>query len=165
MRKHKQGALFKPKRLVWEVPPELKTIIVKAVEFNQKVRLPSITSLKFESLSLLIRCIISRIMRTWISKLWSTQPTVKDSSKPAKWVNPSHWCVIFFSVLKAHLLYLFFPYQVSPDAYIQCALQLAYFKDAGKFALTYEASMTRMYLLGRTETVRSLTNELAAFIR
>lgn len=55
--------------------------------------------------------------------------------------------------------------KVSPDAYFQCALQLAYFKDAGKFALTYEASMTRLYLMGRTETVRSLTSDTAKFVR
>ena len=55
--------------------------------------------------------------------------------------------------------------KVSPDAFVQLALQLAYFKDADKFALTYEASMTRLYLLGRTETVRSLTNETADFVK
>jgi len=54
--------------------------------------------------------------------------------------------------------------KVSPDAYVQCAIQLAYYKDAGKFALTYEASMTRLYLHGRTETVRSFTNESREFI-
>ena len=54
---------------------------------------------------------------------------------------------------------------MSPDAYIQLALQLAYYKDAGgKFALTYEASMTRLYHLGRTETVRSLTNDAVKFV-
>lgn len=53
----------------------------------------------------------------------------------------------------------------SPDAFIQMALQLAYYKDSGgKFALTYEASMTRLYLQGRTETVRSLTQEVQAFV-
>ena len=46
---------------------------------------------------------------------------------------------------------------LSPDAYIQMALQLAYFRDAGKFCLTYEASMTRLFKEGRTETVRSCT--------
>lgn len=34
---------------------------------------------------------------------------------------------------------------ISPDAYLQMALQLAYYRDAGKFSLTYEASMTRLY--------------------
>ena len=55
--------------------------------------------------------------------------------------------------------------QVSPDAFIQMALQVTYFKNAGKFALTYESSMTRLYLQGRTETVRSLSNESAAFVK
>lgn len=55
--------------------------------------------------------------------------------------------------------------KISPDAFIQIALQLAYFKDANKFVQTYEASMTRMYLCGRTETVRSCTIENVEFIR
>ena len=55
---------------------------------------------------------------------------------------------------------------MSPDAYVQLALQMAYFKDSGgKMAMTYESSMTRLYLQGRTETVRSLTKEGADFIR
>lgn len=49
----------------------------------------------------------------------------------------------------------------SPDAFIQMALQLAYYRDSeGSFAHTYEASMTRLYLHGRTETVRSMTCEV-----
>ena len=56
-------------------------------------------------------------------------------------------------------------FQVSPDAFIQTALQLAYYYNAGHFALTYEASMTRLYLLGRTETVRSLTCEGVDFVK
>ncbi|XP_071943316.1 carnitine O-palmitoyltransferase 1, liver isoform-like isoform X2 [Antedon mediterranea] len=55
--------------------------------------------------------------------------------------------------------------KISPDAYVQVALQLAYYKDAKKFALTYEASMTRLYRMGRTETVRSLTPESCAFVK
>ncbi|XP_054274253.1 carnitine O-palmitoyltransferase 1, muscle isoform-like isoform X1 [Macrosteles quadrilineatus] len=55
--------------------------------------------------------------------------------------------------------------RVSPDAYIQMALQLAYFRDAGRFSLTYEASMTRLYREGRTETVRPCTIESAAWVR
>lgn len=54
--------------------------------------------------------------------------------------------------------------RISPDAYVQIAFQLAYFRNAGKFCLTYEASMTRLFREGRTETVRPVTIESAAFV-
>lgn len=38
-------------------------------------------------------------------------------------------------------------------------------QDAGKFCLTYEASMTRLYLQGRTETVRPVTMLSSQFVR
>lgn len=49
--------------------------------------------------------------------------------------------------------------KVSPDAFIQMALQLAYYRDHGSLSLTYEASMTRLYREGRTETVRPVSIE------
>jgi carnitine O-palmitoyltransferase 1, liver isoform len=55
--------------------------------------------------------------------------------------------------------------RLSPDAYIQMALQLAYYRDYGKFSLTYEASMTRLFREGRTETVRPCTIESAAWVK
>ncbi|XP_038612616.1 carnitine O-palmitoyltransferase 1, muscle isoform [Tachyglossus aculeatus] len=55
--------------------------------------------------------------------------------------------------------------RTSPDAFVQIALQLAHFRDKGKLCLTYEASMTRMFRDGRTETVRSCTSESTAFVR
>ncbi|NWY94087.1 CPT1B palmitoyltransferase, partial [Loxia curvirostra] len=55
--------------------------------------------------------------------------------------------------------------RTSPDAFIQIALQLAHFRDKGSFCLTYEASMTRLFREGRTETVRSCTSESTAFVR
>uniref|UniRef100_A0A8D2QQ82 Carnitine palmitoyltransferase 1B n=1 Tax=Zosterops lateralis melanops TaxID=1220523 RepID=A0A8D2QQ82_ZOSLA len=55
--------------------------------------------------------------------------------------------------------------RTSPDAFIQIALQLAHFRDKGSFCLTYEASMTRLFREGRTETVRSCTAESTAFVR
>ena len=55
--------------------------------------------------------------------------------------------------------------KLSPDAYIQMAMQLAYFRDAGKFCLTYEASMTRLFREGRTETVRSCTMDAVTWAR
>ena len=44
--------------------------------------------------------------------------------------------------------------KLSPDAWVQMALQLAQKRDTGRFRLTYEASMTRLFRDGRTETVR-----------
>ncbi|XP_053720643.1 carnitine O-palmitoyltransferase 1, liver isoform-like isoform X1 [Synchiropus splendidus] len=55
--------------------------------------------------------------------------------------------------------------KVSPDAFIQMALQMAYYRGRGSFCLTYEASMTRLFREGRTETVRSCTSESSAFVR
>ncbi|XP_005988075.1 carnitine O-palmitoyltransferase 1, liver isoform [Latimeria chalumnae] len=54
--------------------------------------------------------------------------------------------------------------RTSPDAFIQLALQLAHYWDKGKFYLTYEASMTRLFREGRTETVRSCTVESCNFV-
>uniref|UniRef100_A0A8C0FXQ8 Carnitine O-palmitoyltransferase 1, muscle isoform n=1 Tax=Chelonoidis abingdonii TaxID=106734 RepID=A0A8C0FXQ8_CHEAB len=56
-------------------------------------------------------------------------------------------------------------FKISPDAFIQISLQLARFQDKGSFCLTYEASMTRLFREGRTETVRSCTRESTAFVR
>ncbi|XP_043223350.1 carnitine O-palmitoyltransferase 1, liver isoform-like isoform X2 [Amphibalanus amphitrite] len=55
--------------------------------------------------------------------------------------------------------------KVSPDAFIQMALQLAYYRDSGRFRLTYEASMTRLFREGRTETVRPCTIESSAWVK
>lgn len=54
---------------------------------------------------------------------------------------------------------------LSPDAFIQMGLQLAYYRDAGKFSLTYEASMTRLFREGRTETVRPCTIESSEWVQ
>ena len=53
----------------------------------------------------------------------------------------------------------------SPDAFIQMALQLAYYRDIGKHHLTYEASMTRMFREGRTETVSSCSIESCQWVK
>lgn len=54
---------------------------------------------------------------------------------------------------------------LSPDAFLQMTLQLAYYRDAGQFTLTYETSMTRLFLEGRTETVRPVTMESIAWVK
>jgi carnitine O-palmitoyltransferase 1 len=55
--------------------------------------------------------------------------------------------------------------RVSPDSFIQMALQLAYYRDIGRFHLTYEASMTRLFKEGRTETVRACTIESSEWVK
>uniref|UniRef100_A0A0R3RFG8 Carn_acyltransf domain-containing protein n=1 Tax=Elaeophora elaphi TaxID=1147741 RepID=A0A0R3RFG8_9BILA len=54
---------------------------------------------------------------------------------------------------------------ISPDAFIQMAIQLASFKDQGKFCLTYESISARFYANSRTETLRPVTKESCAFVR
>jgi len=55
--------------------------------------------------------------------------------------------------------------RVSPDAYIQLMLQLAFYRDYGCFQNTYEATMTRYFRDGRTETVRPVTKYSCDFVR
>ena len=54
---------------------------------------------------------------------------------------------------------------ISPDGFIQMAFQLAYFRDQKQFSLTYEASMTRLFREGRTETIRSCTSQSCDWVR
>lgn len=55
--------------------------------------------------------------------------------------------------------------RVSPDAFVQMALQLAYYRDtSGQFTLTYEATATRLFRNGRTETVRVVTQDSRDFV-
>uniref|UniRef100_A0A8C2U934 carnitine O-palmitoyltransferase n=1 Tax=Coturnix japonica TaxID=93934 RepID=A0A8C2U934_COTJA len=72
------------------------------------------------------------------------------------------FCSFYFDVFGKGLIK---KAKTSPDAFIQLALQLAHYRDMGKFSLTYEASMTRLFREGRTETVRSCTVESCNFVK
>ena len=54
--------------------------------------------------------------------------------------------------------------QCSPDAWVQMALQLAIYRDQNRFVQTYESSMTRLFKYGRTETIRSASDESRKFV-
>lgn len=56
-----------------------------------------------------------------------------------------YWLVVLVSFLQVFLLLIL--------------------QDRGRFCLTYEASMTRLFREGRTETVRSCTSESSAFVK
>ncbi|WVR07972.1 hypothetical protein IAU60_005015 [Kwoniella sp. DSM 27419] len=53
----------------------------------------------------------------------------------------------------------------SPDAYLQQALQLAWYRDQGYATATYETASTRMMLHGRTDVIRSLSTESREFVK
>lgn len=53
----------------------------------------------------------------------------------------------------------------SPDAYFQMVLQAAYYSISGRVGNGFEPVVTRQYLHGRTDVVRSATPEAAAFAR
>uniref|UniRef100_A0A3Q3SPB8 Carnitine O-acetyltransferase a n=1 Tax=Mastacembelus armatus TaxID=205130 RepID=A0A3Q3SPB8_9TELE len=52
-------------------------------------------------------------------------------------------------------------HKISPDAFIQMALQLAYYRCCS----TYESASLRMFRLGRTDTIRSASSASAAFVK
>ncbi|KZV73023.1 acyltransferase ChoActase/COT/CPT [Peniophora sp. CONT] len=54
--------------------------------------------------------------------------------------------------------------RLSPDAYVQMALQLTWYKLRGEFTAVYETVLTRLFVRGRTETIRSYTADSREWI-
>lgn len=55
-------------------------------------------------------------------------------------------------------------YRVSPDAWTQLIFQLAFYRLFQRLPVTYESCQTRKFLLGRTEVIRSASNEGKAWV-
>lgn len=55
--------------------------------------------------------------------------------------------------------------KMSPDAFVQMAIQAAYYGLYGKSECTYEPAMTKTFYHGRTEAIRSVTSESATFVQ
>ncbi|KAK9449410.1 acyltransferase ChoActase/COT/CPT [Limtongia smithiae] len=55
-------------------------------------------------------------------------------------------------------------FKTSPDAFVQLAFQVAYYRRNGVVRPTYESATTRQYQLGRTEVCRASTPESFAFV-
>ncbi|CAK7241500.1 MAG: carnitine O-acetyltransferase yat1 [Sporothrix thermara] len=53
----------------------------------------------------------------------------------------------------------------SPDAFVQMAFQAAYYGLYGRVECTYEPAMTKMFLHGRTEAIRSVSEESVNFVQ
>lgn len=54
--------------------------------------------------------------------------------------------------------------RLSPDAYIQMALQLAWYRTRRFFTATYETALTRLFQHGRTETIRTLSADSRTWV-
>lgn len=54
-------------------------------------------------------------------------------------------------------------FKVSPDAWVQLVKQLAFHKMFNRPGVTYESCQTRKYQQGRTEVIRSASNESKAW--
>ncbi|XP_072229350.1 choline O-acetyltransferase-like [Leuresthes tenuis] len=55
--------------------------------------------------------------------------------------------------------------KMSPDAFIQVALQLAFYKCRGRLVSTYESASIRRFQEGRVDNIRSATAETLAFAK
>nr|XP_020650511.1 carnitine O-acetyltransferase [Pogona vitticeps] len=55
--------------------------------------------------------------------------------------------------------------KISPDAFIQIALQLAYYRMYKEACATYESASLRMFRLGRTDTIRSASVDSLKFTK
>ncbi|UIZ29418.1 hypothetical protein KXD40_003375 [Peronospora effusa] len=56
-------------------------------------------------------------------------------------------------------------YKLTPDFFMQMAIQLAHYKMHKRVPAVYETAHTRIYYHGRTETIRSLSKESLAFVK
>ena len=53
--------------------------------------------------------------------------------------------------------------KLSPDAFVQMAYQLAYYREYNKFESTYESGMIKNFKAGRTETIRTVSPQSVAY--
>lgn len=54
---------------------------------------------------------------------------------------------------------------ISPDGFLQMAIQLAYWQLHGEFTKTYEPASHRLFALGRTENINPVTEESVRWVR
>lgn len=54
--------------------------------------------------------------------------------------------------------------KMSPDAFVQCAMQVAHKRTKGFIGATYESIATRQFEHGRTEAMRTITPEVIEFV-
>ncbi|KAK0223286.1 acyltransferase ChoActase/COT/CPT [Armillaria fumosa] len=97
----------------------------------------------------------------WVADDFIKKECVKAKERADKIIENSDDSVFWFSEYGTD--WIKGVAKLSPDAFIQMALQLTWYKMRGQFTATYETVLTRMFNKGRTETIRTLTRESRAF--
>ncbi|TFK70341.1 acyltransferase ChoActase/COT/CPT [Pluteus cervinus] len=93
----------------------------------------------------------------WVVDNYIRQECVKAHESARKAIDNSDDSVLWFEGYGSDWIKA--TTKLSPDAYIQMVLQLAWYKARGEFTATYETALTRMFHKGRTETLRTLTKD------
>ncbi|WAR59424.1 hypothetical protein PtB15_11B64 [Puccinia triticina] len=104
----------------------------------------------------------------WKKLEWSTDQRIsqfiQDSKSTVEAISKDSDCeVLIFDRYGAE--YIKRSARHSPDAYIQMAIQLAWFRQMDTVVSTYETGLTRLFKHGRTETIRTLSRESYAWVK
>ncbi|PPQ99150.1 hypothetical protein CVT24_009340 [Panaeolus cyanescens] len=100
----------------------------------------------------------------WVAddKIWKECEQAKRRAEAI--IQDSDDSVLWFDGYGTEWIKNFGGYKLSPDAYIQMALQLAWYRTRGEFTATYETVLTRMFKHGRTETLRTYSTESRSWV-
>lgn len=77
-------------------------------------------------------------------------------------ISQNEFAVLEFNTYGSDLIKKF---KCSPDAFAQMSFQAAYYALYGKVECTYEPAMTKQFLHGRTEAIRTVSMESNLFVR
>jgi carnitine O-acetyltransferase len=99
---------------------------------------------------------------------WEVSPQVEEAVQKAlinyeKLASDVDYRILLFKTYGAD--WLKDKAKLSPDAYVQVAMQLAYYRITGTGTATYETGATRQFYHGRTETVRSFSQPSVEFTK
>jgi carnitine O-acetyltransferase len=75
------------------------------------------------------------------------------------------WFLLLFHIPLLNLFRNLRVAKLSPDAYVQMVLQLAYYRLHGKWTATYETASTRQFLYGRTDCIRTCSMDAVNFVK
>jgi len=99
---------------------------------------------------------------------WSLTPDLRDAILAAqvrfhKFARScSSKTVVYKTYGSGHITSNF---KISPDALVQIAFQITYYRLVGKVGSTYESVQTKRFYHGRTDCLRTLTKQVYAMLK